>query len=86
MIGQSIFDFFRDIILSWVSGMNTLMANIDAHGAGVAIGAASGQAGHFLALFISSGMWGGVLTAFGVWNAVWLITGLVAIIARRGAA
>jgi len=84
MITQAVLDFFRDVIVNWVSGVNSLMSGVDAGSAGAAIGGVAGQAGHFLALFISNGVWPAILAAWGVWLAVWLSTGLIAIISRRG--
>jgi hypothetical protein len=77
-------DFFRDIIVNWISGVNSLLGGLDPQAAGAAIGGAAAQAGHFLALFISNGVWPAVLVAWGVWLTVWLATGLTAIISRRG--
>jgi hypothetical protein len=84
MITQAIMDFFRDLIVNWVSGMNTLTAGLNPGAAGAAIGGVAANAGHFLALFISSAVWGVLMSALGVWFAVWLVTGLVAIVSRRG--
>lgn len=84
MITQGLMDFFRDVIVNWISGVNGLMGGLDAGSAGAAIGGVADQAGHFLALFISNGVWPALLAAWGVWLAVWLATGLVAIVSRRG--
>lgn len=83
MITQSIIDFFRDLIVSWVSGFNSLLGGIDAESAGAAVGGVADSAGHFLALFIDPSVWPGIVTAWASWLAVWLVTGIVAIIGRR---
>lgn len=84
MITQSILDFFRDLVLNWVTGVGDIAHGVGAGAAGAAIGGVAAQAGHFLALFISPGVWPSIVTAWGIWLAVWLTTGLIAIVARRG--
>lgn len=84
MITQWLLNFFRDIVVNWLSGMGTLLGGVDAHAAGAAIGGVAAQAGHFLGLFIAPGVWPAIVAAWGVWLAAWLVTGLVAIISRRG--
>lgn len=86
MIGQGLLDFFRDVLLNWLSGFDSLLNGINAAQAGGAVGGAAAQSGHFLALFIAPGMWGGIVAAWLAWLGVWLTTGLVAIFARRGKA
>lgn len=86
MITQAILDFFRDVLVNWINGVNSLMAGVDASAAGAAIGGVAAQAGHFLALFISNSVWPTVLATWAVWMGVWLTTGLIAILSRRGKA
>lgn len=86
MITQGILDFFRDVLVNWISGLGSLLAGVDAGAAGAAIGGVAAQAGHFLALFIANSVWGPILAAWGAWLSVWLATGLIAIISRRGKA
>lgn len=86
MIGQAILDFFRDLVVNWISGIDSLMNGIDATAAGAGAGGLSAQAGHFLALFISPGVWPAVVSAWAVWLGLWLTTGVIAIFARRGKA
>lgn len=85
MIFQGVMDFIRDIIVNWISGVSTIAQGAGAGAAGAAIGGVAAQAGHFIALFISPGVWPAMVTAWGVFLTVWLATGLVAIIARRNA-
>lgn len=85
MIVQAIIDFFRDVIVNWLSGMSGLTGGINPAEAGAAIGGVAAQAGHVLALFVSPGVWPAIVGAWTVFLSVWVITGLVAIIARRGA-
>lgn len=84
MIIQGLLDFVRDVVVTWISGVQTIAGGIDPGAAGAAIGGVAAQAGHFLALFISPGVWPVMVAAWGVWLVVWLATGLVAIVARRG--
>lgn len=84
MIIQAIMDFFRDIIVNWISGFADIASAIGAGDAGTAVGGVAAQAGHVIALFVSPGVWPAIVGAWGVWLAVWTATGLVAIIARRG--
>lgn len=86
MITQSILDFFRDVIVNWINGMNSMLSGVDAGAAGAAIGGVAAQAGHFLALFISNSVWGAIVAAWLAWLALWLTTGLIAIFSRRGKA
>ncbi len=87
MIAQALMDFFRDVLVNWINGWNGLLAGVDATAAGAAIGGVAAQAGHFLALFIDNGVWViGIVPAWLAWLAVWLATGLIAIISRRGKA
>lgn len=86
MITQAVLDFVRDMFVNWISGFDSLLTGIDAAAAGAAIGAAASNAGHLLALFIDPGWWSTILAAWTAWIGVWLITGLIAIIARRGKA
>ena len=85
MIVQGFLDFLRDVVLNWVSGVGTLAAGMGAGSAGAAIGGVAAQAGHFLALFISPGVWPAVVTAWGIWLLLWVATGAIAIVARRNA-
>lgn len=85
MIVQGFLDFLRDVVLNWVSGVGTLAAGMGASSAGAAIGGVAAQAGHFLALFISPGVWPAVVTAWGIWLLLWVTTGAIAIVARRAA-
>lgn len=85
MIIQAVLDFVRDVIVNWISGVASLASGAGASAAGAAIGGVAAQAGHFLALFVSPGVWPAVVTAWGVFLTVWLGTGLVAIVARRNA-
>lgn len=84
MILQNIMDWFRDIIVGWMSGINDLMSGFASGAAGSGLGGAMTQAGHVLALFISPGVWGAVFAAWAAWLGVWSVTGLIAVIARRG--
>jgi len=86
MITQGLLDFLRDFILNWIVGVNALMSGMDAAAAGAAIGGVAAVAGHILTLFISNSVWGAVVTTWAAWLSVWLTTGLIAIISRRGKA
>lgn len=83
MIIQTIIDFFRDVVVNWIAGMNSTTAGINPEAAGSAIGGAAAGGGHFLALFIGPDVWGAIVTTWGIWLAVWITTALVAIIGRR---
>lgn len=83
MIAQAILDFFRDVALNWIGGMNTLASGIDAPAAGAAVGGVAAQAGHVLGLFIDSSVWPILVGTWAVWIVVWLATALIAMIARR---
>lgn len=85
MITQAILDFIRDVVVNWVTGVGTASEGIGAAQAGAAIGGVAGQAGHFLALFVSPAVWPFMVAAWGIWFTAWLTTAVVAIIARRGA-
>ena len=85
MITQSVLDFFRDVVANWISGISSLTSGVDIGGAASAIGSVASQAGHFLALFIAGSVWPAIISAWGVWILVWLTTGAIAIISRRGA-
>lgn len=85
MITQAILDFFRDALINWFSGFDSIMNGIDMAGAGSALGNGAAGAGHLLALFILPSMWGGVLAAWATWAAIWIVTALVGIIGRRNA-
>lgn len=85
MIFQSVLDVLRDIVLNWVSGAGSLAAGMGAQAAGAAIGGGAAQAGHFLALFVSAGVWPFLVGVWVVWLGVWLTTGMIAIVARRNA-
>lgn len=85
MITQGIFDFLRDVVVNWVSGAASLVSGVDFVGIGSGVGSAVSGAGAFLALFISPGLWGGVVALFGVFLAVYLSTALIAVVGRRGA-
>lgn len=85
MIIQAILDFVRDVVVNWVAGVAAIAQGAGASAAGAAIGGVAAQAGHFLALFIAPGVWPAIVVAWGVFLTVWLATGLVAIVARRGA-
>lgn len=84
LIVQTVLDFFRDSLVTWIGGLTTAAAGLNLRAAGAAVGGVAAQAGHFLALFVSPGVWGAVSAAWGVWLSVWALTALVAIIARRG--
>jgi len=84
MIIQALIDFFRDVFVNWLTGLNGLLTGVDPEEAGTAIGSVAASAAHILALFISPGVWGAVVTTWGIWLTVWLATALIAIIARRG--
>lgn len=86
MITQALLDFFRDVIVNWINGVNSLMVGIDAAAAGAAIGGVAAAAGRLLALFVTNSGWLVILATWGVWMAVWLTTGLIAIVSRRGKA
>lgn len=86
MITQSLLDFFRDVVVNWINGWNGLLVGVDPGAAGAAIGGVAAQAGHFLALFISNSVWTPIVAAWGAWLTVWLATGLIAIVSRRGKA
>lgn len=86
MIPQLLMDWLRDVIAQWLSGLNDLLSGFASAAAGSGLGGAMTQAGHVLALFISPGVWGAVFAAWGTWLGVWSVTGLIAIIARRGTA
>lgn len=83
MIIQAVLDFLRDAVTNWISGFGTLAAGVGAGAAGAAIGGVAAQAGRFLALFISPGVWPVMVGTWVVWLSVWLTTGAVAIFARR---
>lgn len=83
MIGQGLLDFLRDLLVTWIEGADALLGGIDASAAGAAIGGVAADAGHFIALFISPGVWVVVATAWASWLVLWLVTGLFAIIGRR---
>lgn len=83
MIIQALLDFIRDAVLNWVSGVGSIASGMGAGPAGAAIGGVAGQAGHFLALFVSPGVWPSMVTTWVVWLGVWLTTGAIAIVARR---
>lgn len=84
MIPQILMDWFRDVVLNFLNLMDSMLGGIDFEGAAGAIGGVSQQASHVLALFISPGVWPAIATAWAAWLAIWGITGLVAIVARRG--
>lgn len=84
MIVQAILDFFRDVVVNWINGTTTILSGLDPNAAGAAIGAVAGPIGNFLALFIAPSWWTAITTAWLLWLGVWLTTGAIAIIARRG--
>lgn len=86
MIPQMFMDWIRDVVLSWITGFDSLLSGFDASGAGSALGGVMAQAGHMLAVFISPGVWPAIFGAWAAWLALWGITGLIAVIARRGTA
>lgn len=86
MIPQMFMDWIRDIILSWIDGLNGVLSGFDAAAAGAGLGGVMSQAGHILALFVSPGVWPIMFGAWAAWLALWSITGLIAVIARRGTA
>lgn len=83
MIFQGFLDWFRDVQVNWLSGLNSMMDAVGADTAASAVGAAGAGAGRFLALFIGNGSWPAVLSAFGAYALVWLATGLIAVVSRR---
>lgn len=86
MIPQGILDFFRDLLWTFLFGTGILVRDIDTIEAGASLGSATAQAARLLALFIDSGVWGTILIAFSGFLAVWGVTALIAVIARRGTA
>lgn len=86
MIPQMFMDWLRDIVLSWINGLNGPLSGLDAGAAGAGLGGVMAQAGHMLAVFISPSVWPAMFTAWAAWLALWGITGLIAVIARRGTA
>lgn len=86
MITQAVLDWFRDVLANWVSGVGTLVDSVGGNGAAAFIGGAAVNATHFLALFLSSVSWAALLSAFGAYVLIFLATGIIAIVARRGTA
>lgn len=83
MIVQAILDFFRDVVVNWIAGLNSLTTGVDTTAAGEGIGSAAAGAGHVLALFIDAGLWPYIVATWTVFLGLWLTTGLIAIIGRR---
>lgn len=86
MILQALLDWFRDVMVNFLTGWNDI---VDAAGfttAGAAVGGAAVGAGHFLALFIGAASFAVIGTAFTTYVGVWLVTGLMAVVSRRGTA
>lgn len=86
MIAQDFLDWLRDVILNWVSGTKDIIDTAGFETAGDAVASAGIGAGHFLALFIGAASWAVAVTAFGTYVGVWLVTGLIAVVSRRGTA
>lgn len=84
MITQNFLDWIRDVIVGWLNTLGTWITDMGIEGAGAAVGSFLGQTGNVLGLFISPGVWPVVLTAWTGWLALWAITGLIAVFARRG--
>lgn len=84
MIPQSLMDWFRDLIVSVLGGMANLLDGMNAAAAAGGIAGGLSSAGKLLALFIDPDTWGAIMTVFTIWLAVWGVTGIVAIIGRRG--
>lgn len=85
MIPQTFMDWFRDLIVTVLNATAGLLNGMDADAAAAGIASGLASAGRLLALFIAPSVWGSILTVFGIWLAVWSVTGVVAIIGRRGA-
>lgn len=85
MIIQAILDFFRDIVVNWITGLGGIANDVGAEAAGAALGGVAAQSGHFLALFISPSVWPFIVAAWAVFFSTWLSTALIAMFARRGA-
>lgn len=84
MISQAIMDFFRDIIVSWISGITTLFDPASAEAAGAAIGGAGAVSSRILWLVFDPGLFGVAVALFGSYLTVWLVTALIAVFGRRG--
>lgn len=84
MIIQGILDFFRDVGANFLTGVGVMIDNLGGAGAAQYIGHAFGNAGHFVALFISSVAWAALVSAFGAYVTLFLATGVIAIFTRRG--
>lgn len=85
MITQGVLDFFRDIFYFWLQGMNSLIPGDSATAVGSATGGALDAGSHVLALVVAGSLWPAVVTLFGAYVAVFVVTGLVAVIGRRSA-
>jgi len=84
MIPQAFLDFLRDTLNNWIRGINVLTVDMDPSAAGSAIGGVGAQASAFIALFISPSVWGSIIAMWAIWIGVWLTTGAIAIVSRRG--
>lgn len=84
MILQGFLDFVRDVILNQWTGINSLFSTLGAADAGSAVGSSLANAGHFIALFIGNVGWSALVSAAGAYALLWLATGAVAVVARRG--
>ena len=86
MIVQAILDFFRDIVVNWISGISALVSPDAAESAGAAISGVGGSIASLLWLFLDPSVYVVAVGAFGAFLLVVVLTQLVAIIGRRGAA
>lgn len=84
MLIQGFLDWLRDMIAIMLGTLGIPLIDLDTQEAGQALGSAAAQAGYFLALFISPSVWGPIGTAFGIFVVTFGVTGLIAVIARRG--
>lgn len=85
VITQAFFDFVRDILVNWISGITTLFDPSAAESAGAAIGSAGAATGAALWLILDPTLFGVAVGIFGTYLVVWLVTSLVAIFGRRAA-
>lgn len=86
MIPQAILDWLRDAIVTFLAIVNLPIELMGGDAAAAGLGSIIGIAGAVLALFVSPGLWGPVLIAWGTYLSLWGITGLIAVITRRGTA
>ena len=84
MIPQGAVDWIRDLMFNWWTGFNSLIDTLGGSAAASSLGSVGSNAGHFIALFIGNVGWSALLSAFGAYVTLWLATGAIAVIARRG--